>query len=134
MGDEHQGHATGTTAHEGGSHAELVARVHELEREVREARRAALVSRDHVVGIEAEIGRQNADILRMHTELRKAQARGNRLDGRKRTQAKRIKELQAKLRTARARNAALDRRIAELSAAPPSLARRVARKLRGRAR
>ncbi|SEB45023.1 hypothetical protein SAMN04489844_0117 [Nocardioides exalbidus] len=130
MGDEQQGQAAGlVTADDAG--ATLAAQVEELRRELLEARQAALVSRDHVVGIEAEVGRQNADILRLTTELRRESARAKRLAQRKQAQAKRITELQDRLATARKRNAALTRRVGELEAARPSLARRVARRLRG---
>jgi SAM-dependent methyltransferase len=111
----------------------LAEQVKEFEREVLEARQAQLVQRDHVVGIEAEVGRQNAEILRLHADVRRLLGREKRLTQRKTAQAKRIKGLQAKLETARQRNAALTRRVRELEAnnAPPSLTRRVARRLRG---
>lgn len=154
MGDEHQGHDAGTVmsgdggsrhhdAHAGGQRADsdadlyeqlavMAARSRELEDEVLEARHAQLLNRDHVVGIEAEIGRQNADILRLSADLRRLQGREKRLRTRKAAQAKRIDGLEAKLMAARKRNAALTRRVAELEASipPPSLARRVARRLR----
>ena len=99
-------------------------------------RQAALVSRDHVVGIEAEIGRQNAEILRLTVELRRATARAKRLNQRKNAQAKRIAALVGKLEVARKRNATLTRRVRELeaSAARPSFTRRVVRRLRGSGR
>lgn len=111
-------------------------RIEELEAEVLAARQAALVSRDHVVGIEAEIGRQNAEILRLTVELRRAAARAKRLNQRKNAQAKRIAGLVGKLEVARKRNATLTRRVHELeaSAARPSFTRRVVRRLRGTGR
>lgn len=104
-----------------------------LRRELSEARHAHLLQRDHIVGIEAEIGRQNAQILTLNASLRKATARANRLDQRKRAQLERIAQMQDKLTSLRGRNAALTRRVEELEAASarPSLARRVARRLRG---
>lgn len=98
-----------------------------------DARHAQLLQRDHVVGIEAEIGRQNAEILRLNGDLRKAKARAARLNERKESQAKRLEGLQSRLEAARERNARLTRRIAELEAqsSPPSLARRIVRRLRG---
>jgi len=119
-----------------GDEAVLAEQVKEFEREVLEARQAQLVQRDHVVGIEAEIGRQNAQILELHSMLRRLKGREKRLTARKAAQAKRIKGLQAKLETARQRNAVLTRRVRELEAhaAPPSLARRVVRRLRGSGR
>ena len=114
--------------------AASVARARQLEDEVLAARHAQLLTRDHVVGIEAEIGRQNADILRLSSDLRRLQGREKRLNARKAAQAKRIAGLQSKLEVARKGNAALTRRLRELeasaSAPRPSLARRVARRLR----
>lgn len=158
MGDDHQGHDAGTViSGDGGSRrhdvdpgghgndrdadlrkqlAVMAARARELEDEVLEARHAQLINRDHVVGIEAEIGRQNADILRLSADLRRLQGREKRLRARKAAQAKRIDGLETKLAAARKRNAALTRRVSELEASipPPSLARRVARRLRRSAR
>lgn len=116
--------------------AVLAKQVEEFEREVLEARQAQLVQRDHVVGIEAEIGRQNAQILELHSMVRRLKGREKRLTARKTAQAKRIQGLQTKLETARRRNAALTRRVSELeaNAAPPSLTRRVVRRLRGSGR
>lgn len=101
-----------------------------------EARHAQLVQRDHVVGIEAEIGRQNAEIMRLNGDLRKAKSRASRLRERKESQAKRIRVLQARLTAAREHNARLKGRVAELEASSgsPSLARRIARRLRGSSR
>lgn len=131
MGDEQHGQADGVVT--GDDAATTAARVGELEQELLKARQAALVSRDHVVGIEAEIGRQNAEILRLTVELRRATARAKRLGQRKRAQARRIAGLEAKVATARKRNAALTERVRELeaSSARPSLARRAVRRLRG---
>jgi chromosome segregation ATPase len=116
--------------------AEQVALVKKFEKEVIEARQAQLVQRDHVVGIEAEIGRQNDQILQLNSMLRRLDGREKRLTARKTAQARRIKGLQAKLETARQRNASLTRRVRELeaNAAPPSLTRRVVRRLRGSGR
>lgn len=122
---------------EGGSaEAVLAKQAEELEREVLAARQAQLVQRDHVVGIEAEIGRQNDQILQLNSMLRRLKGREKRLTARKTAQAKRIKGIQAKLETARQRNAALTRRVRELeaNAASPSLTRRVVRRLRGSGR
>ena len=129
MGDEQRDHG-GEPGPTTSGDAELVTR---LRRELTEARHAHLLQRDHIVGIEAEIGRQNAQILTLNAALRKASARAKRLDERKRAQVKRIDAMQAKLETARRRNAALTRRVEELEAAGtrPSLARRVARRVRG---
>lgn len=110
----------------------MAEQVKAFEREVLEARQAQLVQRDHVVGIEAEVGRQNDQILQLHSMVRRLDGREKRLTARKTAQARRIKGLQAKLETARQRNAALTRRVRELEseAAPPSLTRRVVRRLR----
>lgn len=118
---------------------EQVELVKKFEAEVLEARHTQLLQRDHIVGIEAEVGRQNDDILKLHGALRKVTARAERLADRKKAQGKRITALQTKLTAARRRNARLDRRVAELeagstAAAGPSLARRAARRLRSRAR
>lgn len=114
----------------------MAEQVKEFEREVLEARQAQLVQRDHVVGIEAEIGRQNDQILQLNSVLRRHASREKRLTARKTAQGRRIKALQGKLETARQRNAALTRRVRELeaNAAPPSLTRRVVRRLRGSGR
>lgn len=116
--------------------AEQVALVKKFEREVLEARHAQLLNRDHVVGIEAEIGRQNDEILRLNGALRRLKGRESRLSARKEAQGKRIAALQVKLETARKRNLALTRRVQELEASsnPPSLTRRVLRRLRGSGR
>lgn len=113
--------------------AEQVALVKKFEHEVLEARHTQLLNRDHVVGIEAEIGRQNDEILRLNGALRRLHGRESRLSERKAAQSKRIDALQAKLKAARTRNAALTRRVKELDASPtpPSLTRRVVRRLRG---
>jgi chromosome segregation ATPase len=141
MSDEQQGHRSGTVGSSDGSgelddRSALVARVQELEAEVLKARHAQLLNRDHVVGVEAEIGRQNADIIRLNVDLRKLQGRAKRLNARKIAQAKRIAGLQAKLDNVRKQNAALTRRVGELeaSAVRPSLARRVVRRVRGTGR
>jgi SAM-dependent methyltransferase len=114
----------------------LVEQVREFEREVLAARQAALVNRDHVVGVEAEIGRQNDEILRLNSDIRRLTGREKRLKDRKSAQGKRISGLQSKLEVARKRNAALTRRVRELeaNASPPSLTRRVVRRLRGTGR
>lgn len=111
----------------------MAEKVKDVEREVLKARQAHLVQRDHVVGIEAEIGRQNDQILQLNSMLRRLSGREKRLTARKTAQARRIKALEAKLDTARQRNAALTRRVRELeaNAAPPSLTRRIVRRLRG---
>lgn len=116
--------------------AEQVALVKQFEAEVMDARHAQLLNRDHVVGIEAEVGRQNDEILRLHGALRRLQGRETRLTTRKNAQAKRIKNLQERLAAAKKRNAVLTRRVEELasSSGQPSLARRVARRLRGTGR
>jgi SAM-dependent methyltransferase len=116
--------------------AEQVALVKQFEAEVMEARHTQLLNRDHVVGIEAEIGRQNDQILELTSMLRRLSGREKRLTARKTAQARRIKGLQDKLETARQRNAALTRRVRELEAdaAPSSLTRRVVRRLRGSGR
>lgn len=112
--------------------AEQVALVKAFEKEVIEARHAQLVNRDHVVGIEAEVGRQNAEILRLSGALRRLQGREKRLTDRKVSQRERIAALEAKLEVARKRNAALTRRIEEheTDAGRPSVVRRAARKVR----
>lgn len=116
--------------------AEQVALVKAFEKEVMEARHAQLLQRDHIVGIEAEIGRQNDEILRLHGALRRLQGREQRLTKRKGAQGKRIRGLQGKLETARKRNAALTRRVRELEARAEHvpLTRRVVRRLRGTGR
>ncbi len=121
----------------GAALAEQVALVKKFEREVLEARHAQLLNRDHVVGIEAEVGRQNDEILGLNGALRKVTARAERLADRKESQAKRLKATQARMEGVRKRNAGLTRRVAELEAAlsgSPSLARRAARRLRGSGR
>jgi SAM-dependent methyltransferase len=116
--------------------AEQVALVKHFETEVIEARQAQLVQRDHIVGVEAEIGRQNDQILQLTHMLRRLDGREKRLTARKTAQARRIKGLRAKLETAQQRNAALSRRVRELeaAAAPRSLTRRVVRRVRGAGR
>lgn len=100
--------------------------------EVDRALHDQLLQRDHVIGIEAEVGRQNAQILKLSGELRAAKGQAARLRKRKVAQAKRIRVLRRKLEEERQRNGRLSRRVAELeqSRGRPSLARRVARRLR----
>ena len=118
--------------------AEQVGLVKKFEQEVLEARQAQLVNRDHVIGIEAEVGRQNDEIIRLNSALRRIQSRASRLGDRKEAQAKRVATLQTKLQAARRRNAQPGKRVEELearTAAPPaSLTRRLARRLRGSGR
>ena len=131
MGDEQHGQADGVVT--GVDAMTSAARVEELEQELLKARQAALVSRDHLVGIEAEIGRQNAEILRLNVELRRATARAKRLSQRKRSQARRITALEPRRATARQRTVARPGRVRDLEPPParPPLARRVVRGLRG---
>ena len=100
--------------------------VDRLRAEVAQTRHAALVSRDHVVGLEAENGRLERDLSLVMLELRKLQRRVKGL-------TKRREELTAKLQDTRQRLERNRKRVAQLEAAPApqaSLTRRVARRVR----
>jgi hypothetical protein len=97
-----------------------------LRAEVAQHRHAALVSRDHVIGLEAENGRLERDLSLLVLELRKLQRRVKGL-------TKRREELTAKLQDTRRRLERNRKRVAQLEAAPApqaSLSRRVARRVR----
>lgn len=116
---------------------EQEARLAEWEREVLESRHALLVNRDHVVGVEAEIGRLNQDVIRLTNDLNTAARRVVALSKRKDGLSDKVSRLRTQLRTAQSRNQRLASRVAELeqrSQAPAPLTRRVARRLRGGAR
>lgn len=108
--------------------------VAEWEREVLEARHTLLLNRDHAVGVEAEIGRLNADVIRLSSELNKATRRVTSLSTRKEALSDRVTKLRGQLRLAQARNKRLTSRVAEMEGrldSPDSLARRLARRVRG---
>ena len=75
------------------------------------ARHSVLVSRDHVIGLEAQNGRLQRDLSLVTLELKKAQRRVKGL-------AKRRDELTAKLQDTRQRLERNRKRVAELEAAP----------------
>ena len=99
--------------------------VDRLGAEVAEARRALLVNRDHIVGLEAQNGRLQRDLSLVTLELKKAQRRIKGL-------TKRRAELTTTLKDTRQRLERNRKRVAELEAAPgaTSLTRRVARRVR----
>jgi SAM-dependent methyltransferase len=102
------------------------AEVDRLRDEVAHTRHAVLVSRDHVIGLEAENGRLQRDLSLLTLELKKARRRVKGL-------AKRRDELAARLKDTRQRLERNRRRVAELEAVPQahaSLTRRVARRAR----
>lgn len=117
--------------------ADQQAGVEEWKREVLEARHALLVNRDHVVGVEAEIGRLNQDVIRLTGDLNTAKRRVSALTKRKDGLSEKVERLRAQLSAAQSRNQRLDSRVAELEKRPQgsdSFARRVARRVRGGAR
>jgi SAM-dependent methyltransferase len=100
--------------------------VDRLRAEVAQHRHAVIVSRDHVIGLEAENGRLQRDLSLVMLELRKVQRRVKGL-------TKRRDELTAKLQDARRRLERNRKRVAQLEAAPApqaSLPRRAARRVR----
>jgi hypothetical protein len=114
--------------------ADQEAMVAEWEREVLESRHALLLNRDHVVGVEAEIGRLNQDVIQLTSDLNTARRRVTALNKRKEGLADKVARLRSQLRAAQSRNQRLASRVAQLeqrTSAPDSLARRVARRLRG---
>lgn len=124
-------------AYRGTTREEINAQVDAWEQEVLDARHSLLVNRDHVVGVEAEIGRLNADVVRLTDDLTKATRRVKALTRRKEGLGEKVDKLRAQLRVAQQRNKRLTARVAELESAagaPVSLTRRVARRLRGGAR
>lgn len=101
--------------------------VDRLTAEVAQARHALLVNRDHVIGLEAQNGRLQRDLSIVTLELKKMQRRVKGL-------SKRRDELTARLQETRKRLERNRKRVVELEAAPAarvSLARRVARRVRG---
>lgn len=112
--------------------AQLESENEALRREVVDARHSLLVNRDHVVGTEAEIGRLNRDILRMHTELVASRKRIRALQNRKKGLMARTRDLETKLKAARSRNQQLREELDRQVAARVPLSRRVVRRLRGR--
>lgn len=97
-----------------------------LRAEVAEARHRVLTVQDHVVGLEAENGRLNRDLTRVTTELRQARRRAKKLTEQRDDLRRRLDDLRPRLERNRAR-------VAELEgggAARPSIARRVARRVR----
>jgi SAM-dependent methyltransferase len=109
----------------------------EWEREVLDARHALLKNRDHVVGVEAEVGRLNAEVIRLNNDLIKANRRVSGLTDRRDALSRRVTKLRGQLRRARARNKRLSARVSHLEsrlALSSSLVRRVGRRLRQGAR
>lgn len=102
------------------------AEVDRLHAEVVQIRHTVLVSRDHVIGLEAENGRLQRDLSLVMLELRKLQRRVKGL-------TKRRDELTAKLQDTRQRLERNRKRVAQMEASPApvaSLTRRVARRVR----
>lgn len=102
------------------------AEVDRLHAEVVQIRHTVLVSRDHVIGLEAENGRLQRDLSLVMLELRKLQRRVKGL-------TKRRDELTAKLQDTRQRLERNRKRVAQMEAPPApvaSLTRRVARRVR----
>lgn len=95
-----------------------------------EAQHAWLVNRDHNVGIEAEVGRLNRDIVLLSQEnallRRKLAAVTKRRDN---LQTK-VRQFRKQLGNARRRNARLTARLREMEQQPRSFPRRVAGRLR----
>ena len=121
--------AAGTTA----QLAEQVELVKAFEKEVLEARHALLVNRDHAIGVEAEVGRLNREVTRLTYELRRNKQRVAALEKRRDALTDRVEELRGRLAESRTRNKALQSRMAAVEGAgtAPSLATRIARRLRG---
>jgi uncharacterized protein (DUF3084 family) len=91
-----------------------------LRQEVAEARHHLLTVQDHIVGLEAENGRLNRDLIRVTAELRQLRKRVKNLTGQR-------DDLRAKLQDVRTRVAQLE---GSRSGGGPSLARRAARRVR----
>lgn len=89
-----------------------------------------LVSRDHNVGVEAEIGRLNRDLVHLSQENARLKNKVSALTRRRETLQTNIKKVRQELVAARRRNARLVRRVSELEQRPRSFARRVAGRLR----
>lgn len=99
--------------------------------EVIEARHSLLVNRDHVVGTEAEIGRLNRDVLRLHQELATSRKRIAALQKRKNGLLARNEDLQTKLAAVRSRAGNMRAELDSRAPSEVSLSRRIARRLRG---
>lgn len=100
--------------------------VDRLRAEVAQTRHATLISRDRVIGLEAENGRLQRDLSLVMLELRKTQRRVKGL-------TKRRDELTAKLQDTRGRLERSRKRVTQLESAPApraSLPRRAARRVR----
>ncbi len=95
-----------------------------LREEVAAARHHLLTVQDHIVGLEAENGRLNRDLTRVTMELRQQRKRTKNL-------LKQRDEARARLADVRTRLERNRSRVAELERPRASVARRVARRVRG---
>jgi chromosome segregation ATPase len=95
-----------------------------------EAQHKWLVSRDHNVGVEAEIGRLNRDLVQLTRENAEMSRRVTSLTRRRDTLQANLGEARQQLKRVRGRNAELTRRVEELEQSSRSFARRVAGRLR----
>lgn len=112
--------------------------VRQWEAEVLEARHELLVSRDHSVGTQAEIGRLNRDLMAVTERLQAAESQVVRLTRRRDKVTERLTASRQRARAAQQRVVVLRRRVAELEAEVSGLrrspVRRVLRRLRGSGR
>ena len=99
------------------------AEIDRLREEVAEARHRLLTVQDHVVGLEAENGRLNRDLIRVTMELRTLRKRTRNLTKQRDEARARLQDIRTRLERNRAR-------VAELEARRPSFARRAARRVR----
>ena len=107
------------------------------EAEVHATRKQLLVSRDHSVGVQAEIGRLTREVLRLTTQLRASDRRVRALEKRRDALAEKLAS--ARSRATRATTAATTARhrvgqLEEQAGQQQSLSRRVVRRLRGAGR
>ncbi len=98
-----------------------------LREEVAEARHHLLTVQDHIVGLEAENGRLNRDLIRVTAELRQLRKRVKNLTGQRDDLRVRLQDVRTRLDRNRARVAQLE---GSRSDGGPSLARRAARRVR----
>ena len=106
-----------------GTVAEQAALLTQWEAEVLDARHQLLTTRDHVIGLEAEVARLAVDDKRLRGDLVRVRKQVVTVRGR-------LKQARGRIRRMARNNQQLTRDL-EARAVQPSLARRVARKVRG---
>jgi hypothetical protein len=126
----------GTPASRDVSLADQREQVARWEAEVLTSRHQMLVNRDHIIGVEAELGRANRDLVRTAKELSLAQRRVRRLTDRRDELREKLGALRKRATASQRQSVALRRRVRELEGevarAQTGVVRRLARGVRRR--